>query len=87
MPYAAPVDTYGLKSWVIEVSGELSITRVAAELLVPDDDDDAPPPLEALDEHAATPAASSPADATATNRLWFGNLLFILCLSSRVIEG
>jgi hypothetical protein len=84
----APVDTYGLKFCVIEVSGELSITSGGAELVLPDDDDDpAAFGLEELDEHAATPAARNPAAATAMNRLWFGNLLFILCLSSRVLEG
>jgi hypothetical protein len=81
-----PVDTYGLKSWVIEVSGELSITRVWP-VLVPDDDDVAEPGVVELDEHAATPAASNPADATAMNRLWFGNLLFILLSFLSVIEG
>jgi hypothetical protein len=60
------------------VSGELSITRVAP-VVVPDfaGDDDDELGLDELDEHAATPAASRVAAATATNRLWFGNLLII----------
>src|SRR5438270_4632068 len=84
MPYASPVETYGLKSWFRLVSGELSITR-AGSAPVPDDDDDDEPEPDELDEQAAAPAASSPAAATAANRLWFGNLL-ILCFLSGLLR-
>src|SRR5712675_1337463 len=75
---------YGLNAWVIVDSGELSMTRVlpviAAPLeLEPD------PGLElelGLDEHAAIPPASTPAAATAKNRLWLCNLLISLVLLS-----
>jgi hypothetical protein len=63
----------GLKAWVIEVSGELSITRVfpvvvpvLAEL---------GPELEVELEQAASPAASRPAVATAKSRLGLCDLL------------
>jgi hypothetical protein len=66
---------------VIDVSGELSITKVAPEPVLPVDDESE------FDEHAAVPAASSPVAATATNILWIGNPLFMLCDSSRVLHG
>src|ERR1700677_1809539 len=64
------------------VSGELSITRVAPELAAAGVVSD--PVAAGLDEleQAATPAASRPAAATATNRLWLTNL-FISVLSPR----
>jgi len=84
----SPVDTNGLKSLASDVSGELSITSAGAlELVAPPVPLDDAPGLDELDEHAATPAASKVAAANATNRLWFGNLLFILRLSSRVFVG
>jgi hypothetical protein len=67
-----------LKACVIEVSGELSITRVfpvLVPLLVE-------PELELELEHAASPAASRPAVATAKSRLWLCNLLISLVLLS-----
>src|SRR5580698_5329551 len=75
----AAVVAYGLKSWTMLVSGELSITRVAPVLAAAGVDDFATG-LDELDEQAATPAASRPAASTATNLLWVGNLL-IFCLS------
>jgi hypothetical protein len=75
----SPVDTYGLKSWASDVSGELSITSAGAlELADPPDPLDDALGFDELDEHAATAAASRLAAASAMNRLWFGNLLFIL---------
>ena len=64
----------GLKAWVIEVSGELSITRVfpvVVPWLL-----DVEPELEL--EQAASPAASRPTVATAKNRLGLCNLLISL---------
>jgi len=72
----APVFTYGLKFCVIVGSGELSITSVGSELLAPDDFEALG--LDALDEHAAIPAARSPAAATAVSRLYLGTLNTIL---------
>jgi hypothetical protein len=76
MPYAGWVLTNGLKSWVIEVSGELSITRVFP-VVVPAELD-VEPELELELEHAASPAASRPAVATAKSPLWLCNLLISL---------
>jgi hypothetical protein len=66
MPQAAAVVANGLKSWVMAVSGELSMTRVLP-VVVPVL---AEPELEfELDEQAASPPASTPAAATAQSRL------------------
>jgi len=62
MPCGAAVGTNGLKSWVIVVSGELSMVSVVAPVDEPDE-------LEGLDPQAASPAASRPAAATATSLL------------------
>jgi hypothetical protein len=51
------------------------MTRVAP--VAADDDVDELGADELDDEQAAIPAASKPAVATATSRLWFGNLLII----------
>ena len=65
MPCGAAVDTNGLKSWVMVVSGELSMTRVSDDL----DEVDFDEPGAGVDEHAATPAASRPTAAMATTPL------------------
>jgi hypothetical protein len=72
------VTANGLNAWVMDVSGELSMTRVfpivEAELdeLV----------LELVLEHAATPAASKQAATTANSCLRLCNLLISLVLLS-----
>ncbi len=74
IPQAALVGANGLNASVIEVSGELSITRVLPVLGVlvalPEDCvDPGAAELElGLEEHAAMPAASRPAAAAAMNR-------------------
>src|SRR5580658_8523224 len=73
------VGTYGLNACVMEVSGELSITRVLPMAVA------VPGELELeleLDEHAASPAASKPAVASAKSRLWLCNLLISLVFLS-----
>ncbi len=76
MPWGAAVGWKGLKSCVIEFSGELSITRVFVEpLLVPELDVVLEPDDELLDEQAPSPAASRPAAATARTRLPVADLL------------
>src|SRR5215469_11046647 len=84
MPYAGWVLTNGLKSWVIEVSGELSITRVFPVVVAPAELD-VEPELELELEHAASPAASRPAVATAKSPLWLCNLLISLVFLSGFI--
>ena len=74
MPQASPVGTNGLKSWVMEVSGELSMTRVLPVVLALALEFELALVLE-LDEHAASPPASTAAAATANSRLWLCNLL------------
>jgi hypothetical protein len=70
MPCGAAVETKGLKSWVIEVSGELSITSVfPAVLELPEPVAALEPDEELLDEQAARPAASRPTAVTASTRL------------------
>ena len=65
MPCGAAVDTNGLKSSVMVVSGELSMTRVLEALDLVDE-----PPLELfVDEHAPRPADSRPTAAIATSPL------------------
>jgi hypothetical protein len=64
MPCGAAVDTNGLKSWVIVVSGELSMTRVLDDLDELDFDEP-----DGLDEQAPSPAASRPTAAMATSPL------------------
>jgi hypothetical protein len=74
IPQAALVGANGLNASVIEVSGELSITRVLPVLgvlvVLPEDCvDPGAAELElGLEEHAAMPAASRPAAAAAMNR-------------------
>src|SRR5271166_167716 len=80
MPQGSPVGTNGLKSWVMEVSGELSMTRVfpvvvAVELVLE------------LDEHAASPPASTAAAVTASSRLWLCNLLITFVFLSLRLWG
>src|SRR5271165_1013758 len=82
MPQASPVGTNGLKSWVMEVSGELSMTRVLPVVLA----------LELalvleLDEHAASPPASTAAAPTANSRLWLCNLLISFVFLSLRLWG
>jgi hypothetical protein len=70
MPCGAAVETKGLKSWVIEVSGELSMTSVfPAVLELPEPELAFEPDEELLDEQAPSPAASRPTAATASTRL------------------
>jgi len=82
MPCGARVETNGLKACVIEVSGELSITRVFPVLVPLLAELDVEPELELELEHAASPAASRPAVATAKSRLWLCDLLISLVLLS-----
>jgi hypothetical protein len=71
---------------VIAVSGELSITRVFPVVLVPLLAElDVEPELELELEHAASPAASRPAVATARSPLWLCNLLITLVFLSGFI--
>ena len=64
--------TNGLNAWVIVLSGELSMVRVADELVF----EDPPPPEPLLPEpQAASPSARMPAAAAITNRLCSANLL------------
>src|SRR5271157_4300069 len=84
MPQASPVGTNGLKSWVMEVSGELSMTRVLPVVLALE--------LELalvleLDEHAASPPASTAAAPTANSRLWLCNLLISFVFLSLRLWG
>jgi hypothetical protein len=72
MPWGAAVETNGLKSWVIVLSGELSMTS-CWDLLVVDE----PVPELAADEHAPSPAARRPAAATMMSLLWLSDLLVI----------
>ena len=65
------METNGLNAWVMEVSGELSMTRVFPVVLALEL---AELELE-LDEHAASPPASTAAAATVSSRLWLCNLL------------
>src|ERR1700761_2872975 len=88
MPYAACVGANGLKACVMVDSGELSITRVLpmALLLVPEELElelELDPEL----EHAASPAASTPAAATAKSRLWLCKLLISLVFLSITVGG
>jgi hypothetical protein len=68
MPQAAEVVLNGLKSWVMAVSGELSMTRVFP-VAVPAFAEPEPEFELELDEQAASPPASTPAAATAQSRL------------------
>jgi hypothetical protein len=65
----------------MEVSGELSMTRVFP-VVVALFDELAPVPELELDEHAASPAASKTAAATAMSRLALCNLLICLVFLS-----
>jgi hypothetical protein len=78
------VVAYGLKSSVMEVSGELSITsdRLAfefAELFEPEPEPE--------DPHALSPTARTPAAATVMSLLCSTNLLMCLRLSCRGYVG
>jgi hypothetical protein len=64
MPHGAPVETNGLKSSVIVVSGELSMVSVVAVDPEPDAFG-----VDELDEHAPSPAASRPAAVMAMSPL------------------
>src|SRR5208283_523434 len=86
MPQGSPVGTNGLKSWVMEVSGELSMTRVFPVVLALE--------LElalvlelVLDEHAASPPASTAAAPAANSRLWLCNLLISFVFLSLRLWG
>jgi hypothetical protein len=64
------VVTNGLNAWVMEVSGELSMTRVFPVVVALPVEPELVLVLElALDEHAATPAASRTAADRAKNCL------------------
>ena len=65
MPCGATVGTNGLKSWVIALSGELSMTSVLDAPAAPPDELVEPEP----DEQAPSPAASRPVTATAMSLL------------------
>jgi hypothetical protein len=74
MPQVALVGANGLKAWVIEVSGELSITRVAPvplvlPVLLAEDVDPGVELVLGLEEHAARPTAVNTTAAAAMNRL------------------
>jgi hypothetical protein len=70
MPYADWVVSYGLNAWVIVVSGELSIVKVAVD---DDEDEDLPPPGLGLDPQAASPPQMRAAAAMPVT---------VVCLSS-----
>src|ERR1700749_3872290 len=74
MPHGAAVDTKGLKSCVTVVSGELSMTRVALELLEEELPEALVPPDE--DPHAAS-APARVVTATAPNAHRAISLLFM----------
>src|SRR5580693_712136 len=78
MPCGAAVDTNGLKSSVIVVSGELSMTRGLDAVL-----DEPLPELAGVDEHAPTPAASRPTAAMATSPLCVRCVLLISAFPCR----
>jgi hypothetical protein len=67
------------------VSGELSITRVFPVVVPLLAELDVEPELELELEHAASPAASRPAVATARSPLWLCNLLITLVFLSGFI--
>jgi hypothetical protein len=75
MPWGAAVGTNGLKSCVIELSGELSITSVFVAPLVLPEPVAEPELEEEPEEQAASPAASRPTAATATARLLVADLV------------
>ena len=65
MPWGAAVDTNGLKSSVMVVSGELSMTSVFDEVALAAPEEPPEPDEAGVDEHAPSPAASRPAAARA----------------------
>src|SRR5450756_2219365 len=90
MPWAATVDTKGLKSWAMLFSGELSMTTSELPLVAVDDEaaelDVAPPvegELDVLDEQAARTAARRPAAVSASALLLEILLMVNFDLSSR----
>src|SRR6266487_1110140 len=80
MPCGATVETNGLKSWVMALSGELSITNVC-DLLVAGEP--------GLDEHAPSPAARMAAAATVMSLLGFSGLpvIFVFPVVGRVWQA
>src|SRR5271157_1814522 len=88
MPQGSPVGTNGLKSWVIEVSGELSMTRVFPVVVAVELELELELALVLeLDEHAASPPASTAAAVTASSRLWLCNLLITFVFLSLRLWG
>ncbi len=67
MPQMAWVGMNGLNAWVIVLSGELSMVRVAEEEEGEEFEPDAP--VELLDPHAPAPAARRAAAVTAASFL------------------
>jgi hypothetical protein len=85
MPQMASVGTNGLNAWVIVLSGELSIVRVAEE---EEEEFELDAPVELLDEHAPAPAARRAAAVTAASFLWPRNLEIIFGFPvRRNVEG
>jgi hypothetical protein len=83
MPQMASVGMNGLNAWVIVLSGELSMVRVAEE-----EPFELEEPVELLDEHAPAPAARRAAAVTAASFLWPRNLEFIVVFPvRRKVEG
>src|SRR6516164_10595468 len=85
MPCGAAVETNGLKSSVMELSGELSMTSVfdLDELLLFDDPDE---------PHAPSPTASRPAVANAASPLCVRSFVLMVtfpspCESKSLIAG
>src|SRR6267154_1832862 len=76
MPKMAWVGMNGLNAWVIVLSGELSMVRVAEE-----EEFELDAPVELLDEHAPAPAARRAAAVTAASFLWPRNLEIIFWFS------
>jgi hypothetical protein len=67
MPQMASVGMNGLNAWVMVLSGELSMVRVAEEEGEEELEPDAP--VELLDPHAPAPAARRAAAVTAASFL------------------
>src|SRR5216683_3282870 len=83
MPKMAWVGMNGLNAWVIVLSGELSMVRVAEE-----EEFELDAPVELLDEHAPAPAARRAAAVTAASFLWPRNLEIIFGFPvGRNVEG
>ena len=85
MPQMAWVGMNGLNAWVIVLSGELSMVRVAEE---EEEEFEPDAPVELLDEHAPAPAARRAAAVTAASFLWPRNLEIIFGFPvRRNVEG